>query len=187
MKNLKLKIATFTVFTVILISVVLLSGCTKQDKKEATENKEKKTETTQQKNNMQHDSSMQMNHDNMDMSKDSKSDMNHDKMDMNKDSKSNKDESLTHGHIDIPTAQCDNCKKNLDKALKKVSGLKSFEVDIDQHMIHVYYDKKITDINKIENAITSAGYDANKKKANPDAYAKLDDCCKKPEDRKNKK
>jgi hypothetical protein len=47
----------------------------------------------------------------------------------------------------------------------------------------VKFDKEVTDLNKIENAITAAGYDADNKKANPDAYAKLDDCCKKPEDR----
>jgi periplasmic mercuric ion binding protein len=176
MKNLKLKISAITVFSVILISAVILSGCTKQDKKETTDNKLQKTETTQQQNNMQHDSSMKMNHDNMDMSKDNKTDM-------NKDSKGN----LEHKMIKIPSAQCDICKGKISKALKKVNGVKTFEVDIDNKIVHVNFDNSLTDLSKIEKAITLAGYDANNKKADPEAYAKLDDCCKKPEDRKNKK
>jgi copper chaperone CopZ len=143
--------------------------------------------------NMQHDTSMNMNHDNMDMNHDNMDmnhdnmDMNHDNMDMNKDSKSEKDEEITHSHIIVPTAQCDKCKKNLEEALNKVLGLKSFEVDIDLHKVHIYYDKKVTTISKIEDAITAAGYDTKNKKADPEAYSKLDDCCKLPQDRKKNK
>lgn len=168
MKNLKLKISIFTVFTVILISAILLSGCTKQDKKETAESKEKKMETEQKQNNMQQDSSVNMNHENMDMSKDSKGNM-------------------EHTMIKIPSAQCDICKGKITKALKNVNGVKTFEVDIDNKIVHLNFDKNVTDLSKIEKAITLAGYDANNKKADPEAYSKLDDCCKKPEDKINKK
>jgi copper chaperone CopZ len=183
MKNLKLKISVITVFTVIFISAILLSGCTKQDKKEITENKEKKTENEQQQNatnNTQQDLSTIMNKDDAETNKDNKPKMDKEKMDMSKGN-------VEHKMIKIPTAQCETCKENITKALKKVNGVKTFEVDIDNKIVHINFDKEITDLNKIENAITSAGYDANNKKANPDAYSKLDDCCKKPEDRKNKK
>ena len=178
MKNLKLKSATIMIFSVILISTILISGCSKQDKKDTLENKEKKTENVQQQNttnSIQSDSSKQMNNDNTDMNKDDKS-----KMDMGKGN-------LEHKMIKIPSAQCDICKEKITKALKKVNGVKTFEVDIDNKIVHVNFDKTVTELTKIENAITVAGYDANNKKANPDAYAKLDDCCKKPEDRKNHK
>lgn len=179
MKNLKLKIATLTIFSVVVISAVLLSGCSKQDKQETTENKEKKTENVQQQNNSnQSDSSMRMNHENMDMSKDDKSKMDNGKMDMSKGN-------MEHKMIKIPSAQCETCEGKISKVLKKVKGVKTFEVDIDNKIVHVNFDKEVTDLNKIENAITAAGYDANNKKADPNAYAKLDDCCKKPEDRKN--
>jgi hypothetical protein len=51
----------------------------------------------------------------------------------------------------------------------------------------VNFDKSVTNLGKIENAITAVGYDANSKKADPDAYSKLDDCCKLPQDRKKNK
>ncbi len=180
MKNFKFKFPVITVFSVIVIITLLFSGCSKQDKKEITENKQQNAETTQQQNKSQQDDSKQMNHDNMDMSKDQKTEMNHDKMDMGKDNKGN----MEHKMIKIPSAQCDICKGKITKAIKKVNGVKSFEVDIDNHVVHVNFDNTLTDLSRIEKAITSAGYDANNKKADPEAYAKLDECCKRPEDRK---
>lgn len=101
---------------------------------------------------------------------------------MQKDSKENKN--VEHTMIKIPSAQCEICEKNLNKALKKVAGVEKYKVDIEGKVIHINFDKNVTSISKIENAITSAGYDANNKTANPEAYDKLDNCCKKPEDRK---
>lgn len=176
MKNLKLKISVFTVFTVILISAIFISGCSKQ---ENTENKENKTESGKQENasnNTQQDLSTLMNKDAAETNKDNKSKMDKEKMDMSKGN-------MEHKMIKIPTAQCDICKGRISKALKEVNGIKTFEVDIDNKIVHINFDNTLTDLNKIENAITSAGYDANNKKADPVAYSKLDDCCKKPEDR----
>lgn len=179
MKNLKLKITTITVFAVILISAVLLTGCSKQDKNETTESKDKKTEDVQKKNteNSQQDLSTLMSKDEAETNKDIKNKMDNEKKEMNKENIENKT-------IKIPTSQCETCKDNISKALKKVAGIKSFDVDIDSKIVQVAFNKEVTNLDKIENAITAAGYDANNKKANPDAYAKLEDCCKKPEDRK---
>ncbi|MGB9695979.1 MAG: heavy-metal-associated domain-containing protein [Ignavibacteria bacterium] len=98
----------------------------------------------------------------------------------------NKKSLIEHKMIKIPSAQCDVCKENITKTLKKVKGITSFQVDIDAKLVHVNFDRNIIDIGKIEKAITMAGYDANNRKAEPNAYARLDDCCKKPEDRKKK-
>jgi len=125
-------------------------------------------------NNMQNDSSMKMNRDSKD------------NMDMDKDSKSDSKGNIEHKMINIPTAQCDICQGKIKKALKKVAGVKTYEVDVDNKVVHVNFDKNVTTLSKIENAITAAGYDANNKKADPEAYAKLDDCCKMPQDRKKK-
>jgi mercuric ion binding protein len=82
--------------------------------------------------------------------------------------------------IQLPTIQCNTCKKNITKAMKKVDGVNDFNIDVDGKVMTVAYDKSKTDLSKVENAITAAGYDANDKKADPVAYDKLDECCKVP-------
>lgn len=82
--------------------------------------------------------------------------------------------------VQLPTIQCNTCKKNITKAMKKIDGIKDFNVDVDGKVMTVAFDKSKTDLSKIENTITAAGYDANDKKADPVAYEKLDDCCKVP-------
>jgi len=88
--------------------------------------------------------------------------------------------------IKVPSMQCGTCKKNIEKAVKKVAGVIDVNVDKEQKVAHVNFDKSKTDLSKIENAITAAGYDANDKKADQEAYNNLDDCCKLPKDKKDK-
>jgi hypothetical protein len=45
--------------------------------------------------------------------------------------------------------------------------------------ITVYYNGKKTDLQAIKTAISNLGYDADDVKANLEAYANLDGCCKK--------
>ncbi|HEX2787542.1 MAG TPA: cation transporter [Ignavibacteria bacterium] len=87
-----------------------------------------------------------------------------------------------HVHIKVSTMQCGTCQKNIESAVKKVNGVIEVKVDKDEKVAHVEFDDSKTDLNKIENAITSAGYDANDKKADPTAYKNLDNCCKLPKD-----
>ncbi len=86
--------------------------------------------------------------------------------------------------IKLPTMQCKTCKKNIEKAVNKVPGVINVNVVVDDKIANINFDKSKTDISKIENAITMAGYDANDKKADKDAYNNLDDCCKLPQDQK---
>jgi copper chaperone CopZ len=111
-------------------------------------------------------------------------DMKDKQMNMNEDSKSGKDDKIIQTTIRIPTAQCDICKENITYALKRVKGIQTLNVDVDSKIVKVSFDNSVTTLNKIERAITSAGYDANNKKADPDAYNKLENCCKLPKDRK---
>jgi periplasmic mercuric ion binding protein len=83
--------------------------------------------------------------------------------------------------ISVLTIQCGMCKKNITKALKNTEGVISVQVEIENKTAVVTYDDSKTNLSILENAITSAGYDANDKKADPAAYEKLDDCCKVPE------
>lgn len=96
------------------------------------------------------------------------------------------DKNAEHVEIKLPTMQCSICKKNIEKAVNKVPGTINVKVDKDEKVAHINYDKSKTDLTKIENAITMAGYDANDKKADPTAYQNLDDCCKLPKDQKEK-
>ena len=172
MKNKNLKINLLVIFSLLIVASFIISGCSKQDNKISNE------ESVKTNNNMpMSDTSMKMNG-NMGEMNNMDNNGNMDKMNMDNNG------NIVHKMIKLPSVQCDNCKDNLTKVLNKVKGVKSFEIDISNKMLHLNFDKSVTDISKVENAITAAGYDANDKKANPDAYSKLDDCCKRPEDRK---
>lgn len=91
-----------------------------------------------------------------------------------------------HVSINVASMQCGTCKKNIERAVKKVDGVIDVKVDKKEKVAHINFDKSKTDISKLENVITAAGYDANDKKADPEAYKNLDDCCKLPKDQKEK-
>jgi len=91
-----------------------------------------------------------------------------------------------HIMINLPTMQCSTCKKNIETAVKKLDGIENINVVVKEKVAHINYDKSKTDLTKIESTITAAGYDANDKKADPEAYKELDDCCKLPKDQKEK-
>jgi copper chaperone CopZ len=185
MKNAKSKSSLFAILTLVLISLTYLSGCSKQEKEVVKENNEPKTEVSKQNpGEVKDQSGKSTSNDRSQENVKEKENSNegHDQMHM--EDEGNK--KINHSVIKIPSAQCDICKKKISKALKKVNGINSFEVDIDNKVVHVKYDNSQTNLNKIEEAIALAGYDANNKKADPDAYEKLDDCCKKPEDRTGK-
>jgi len=80
--------------------------------------------------------------------------------------------------INLPTMQCATCKKNIETALKKVDGVTDANVVVKEKIVNVNFDKSKTNLDKIETAITAAGYDANGKKKDEAAYEKLADCCK---------
>jgi len=88
--------------------------------------------------------------------------------------------------INLPTMQCEKCKETIETAVRKMDGIRDITVSVKDKFAHIDYEKSKIDVSHIEDAITSAGYDANDKKANPEAYENLKDCCKIPKDRKEK-
>jgi copper chaperone CopZ len=80
--------------------------------------------------------------------------------------------------IKLPTMQCGTCKKNIEGAVKKLDGVEDVNVTVKEKTATVKFDKSKTDLSKIEGVIVSAGYQANDKPANKEAYDKLEDCCK---------
>ena len=96
-------------------------------------------------------------------------------------SKKNDDNPLTKEQtvfIKVPTIVCKTCVKNIEKAAYRVEGVKYVDVDLDKKTVEVRFIPLQTNLETIEIAITEAGYDANNRKRNPDAYEKLDKCCK---------
>ena len=75
--------------------------------------------------------------------------------------------------------ECPDCGKNIFLSVKKNKGIKDVVVDDKNHTIAVTYNSKKVTLGEIENAITSAGFKANDNEPDPEAYGKLDGCCKK--------
>jgi periplasmic mercuric ion binding protein len=80
--------------------------------------------------------------------------------------------------IVVPTLVCGSCVTTVTKALKKVDGVKTAKVDLKAKTATVTYASAKVTVRKLEQAIADAGYDANGVKRNPEAYEKLDACCK---------
>ncbi|MBS1518037.1 MAG: cation transporter [Bacteroidetes bacterium] len=158
---------TLKTIPVIFITAVFLFGCGKNNSgdtpetKQTNENSMMNSETDKMQNNQNNSMNEQMK--NM-----------------------HESEGYEHVMIELPTMQCGTCKKNIETAVRKIDGIESVNVDKDKKIAHVNFDKNKTDLSKIENAITAAGYDADDKKADPKAYEDLDDCCKLEKDREKK-
>lgn len=74
---------------------------------------------------------------------------------------------------------CETCGKKFESELYNIKGLKRYDLNEDAKTLTVYYNTEKTNINNIRNFISGLGYDADDVKAVPEAYAKLDGCCKK--------
>lgn len=79
--------------------------------------------------------------------------------------------------IKLPTLQCGMCKETIESKMKKVKGLKSIVVDVDDLSATVEYDADAVTLAKIEKSIADIGYDANETRARRNAQRKLDKCC----------
>ncbi len=80
--------------------------------------------------------------------------------------------------VNLPTVKCSICKKAVEDALREVEGIQYAEVNLDNKNAVLTFDPSKTDLAKVEQAIANAGYNANDKERNPEAYEKLPDCCK---------
>ena len=69
----------------------------------------------------------------------------------------------------------------VEEAVADLGGVSKVEIDLKAKTGKVTYKASLIDFPAIEKAITSIGYSVNDKKADPDAYANLELCCKMPE------
>jgi copper chaperone CopZ len=77
------------------------------------------------------------------------------------------------------SAQCEQCKERIEKALNKSKGILKAELDLETKEAIVLFDSEQTDAQKIRQIISKTGYDADDVPANKKAYNKLPKCCKK--------
>jgi copper chaperone CopZ len=84
--------------------------------------------------------------------------------------------------IDLPTMQCESCAQTITEAAESVNGVQTVSVSVEKKQATIEYAPSATDVQKIEKAIASSGYQANEIKANSQAYESLPDCCKIPKD-----
>jgi copper ion binding protein len=80
--------------------------------------------------------------------------------------------------ISASSMVCGTCAKTIEKAVYRVEGVKEVNVDVKGKTVEVKFLPAQTNVQTIEMAISDAGYDANARKRNPDAYEKLAACCK---------
>lgn len=77
------------------------------------------------------------------------------------------------------SAECDMCKKTIEKNLAFEKGVKNADMNLEKKEVTVTYNPKKTSPEVIRKAISNMGYDADSIPANNKAYQKLDECCKK--------
>jgi periplasmic mercuric ion binding protein len=80
--------------------------------------------------------------------------------------------------VNTPTIQCGMCQKTIEMGLKKIAGINNSTVDLATKKTKIIYDLEKTDLESIEKAISSLGYQANEKLADPISYESLPACCK---------
>jgi periplasmic mercuric ion binding protein len=73
---------------------------------------------------------------------------------------------------------CETCGDKFNRTLLKEKGVQMVVLDEEAMAIKVTYNSKKTSLDIIKQAISRLGYDADEVKAQPDAYAGLDECCK---------
>ncbi|MHC1775661.1 MAG: heavy-metal-associated domain-containing protein [Lentimicrobium sp.] len=88
--------------------------------------------------------------------------------------------------LEIKTsAQCTMCKETIEKAMAFEKGVIKYELVVETKILKVTYKPSKTSPETIRKAVSDVGYDADDVAADPEAYQKLADCCKKPEDRQS--
>ncbi len=80
------------------------------------------------------------------------------------------------------SAQCEQCKERIEKALAFEKGIISSNLDLETKIVTVSFKTSKTSPETIRKAIAAVGYDADDVRADVEAYEALPGCCKKPGD-----
>lgn len=74
---------------------------------------------------------------------------------------------------------CDDCGYNIDTSIRKAKGIKKININADKSTVQVTYNAEKTTPDEIRIALSKSGFDADDVKADPEAYKRLDGCCRK--------
>jgi periplasmic mercuric ion binding protein len=84
--------------------------------------------------------------------------------------------------VKLDSMQCMMCSMTVEESIASLKGVSKVEIDLKAKSGKVTYKASLIDMGAIEKAIAAVGYNANETKADPEAYANLEMCCKMPED-----
>jgi len=81
--------------------------------------------------------------------------------------------------INIKTsAVCNTCKNILEKALKSTTGVSEALLNVKSKIVKVKYNPDNISADQVRLVIINSGYNADEHSRNPEAFAKLPECCK---------
>jgi len=72
------------------------------------------------------------------------------------------------------SAECEFCKKNIEKNLSKIKGIKKVECDFVKHEVNLVFNSKKITLDEIKKQLVALGYDADELNANFDKFKKID-------------
>ena len=77
------------------------------------------------------------------------------------------------------STECNMCKERVEKGMAYTKGVISSSLNVEKAEFTVVYKSHKTTPDKIREAISKMGYDADSVKANPKAHNDLPNCCQK--------
>ena len=80
------------------------------------------------------------------------------------------------------SAQCGMCKDRIEQNIAYEKGVKDVVLNSDNKVVTIKYNSNKTNPEKLKQALSKLGYDADEVKADQKAYKALPSCCKKPDD-----
>ncbi|MGR3809136.1 heavy-metal-associated domain-containing protein [Jiulongibacter sp. NS-SX5] len=77
------------------------------------------------------------------------------------------------------SAVCKMCKERIERDLSLTKGVEKAILNLDDKVVTVAYNEKKTSPEKLKEAISKIGYDADEVIADQKAHDRLPDCCQK--------
>ncbi|HEX8968751.1 MAG TPA: heavy-metal-associated domain-containing protein [Chloroflexota bacterium] len=60
--------------------------------------------------------------------------------------------------LNVPDISCEHCEHTITNALTPVAGVRSVKVDIPTHLVHVDYDDKVVDVDRMKEVLQEEDY-----------------------------
>jgi copper chaperone len=60
--------------------------------------------------------------------------------------------------LNVPDISCEHCERTITGALTPVDGIRTVNVDIPARQVHVDYDERLVDVNKMKDVLQEEEY-----------------------------